>query len=120
MKKIKLAFLSMTFFVINAQAETPKYQCEVKGTYQQIQTSEGTLEVCRMVSSAHCYYIPCHPLGSVVFTTSKVLVPYGVEIEEGRDYWARKEDGVLHINYVQSLNIRHEVENEIETVTIIH
>lgn len=119
MKKFKLAFLSMTFLVINAHAEKPVRHCEVKGMYQQIQTSDGSLEVCRLVSTAHCYYIPCQ-FGTVVFETSIVQIPYGVVIEEGKDYWARKEDGVLHINYVQNLNIRHEVENDIETVTIIH
>lgn len=123
MKKIKLALLSITFIALNAKAELPRKWCEVRGIYQQLPNANldgGTFETCRLVSNtAHCYYIPCS--GEVYdFIAFPVPIPQGVEIDLDKPFWARREDGVLKINYLQTLNVEHEVENGIDIVTIIH
>lgn len=110
----------MTLLVITAQAEKPKHWCEVRGLYQTITTGEGSLEICRLVGTAVCYYIPCSPTSSYSFTTTSVLIPNSIKLEEGQDFWARRENGTLNINYLLDLNITHEIEDEFEVVTIIH
>lgn len=126
MKKIKLALLSLTFFALNTKAEAPQKWCEVRGFYQRTVISigdngeNGTLEICALISTAHCYYIPCTNESNWDFETFSTRIPQGIEIDLDKPFWARREDGVLKINYLQTLNVEHEVENGIDIVTIIH
>lgn len=77
--------------------------CEVKGLYTQIQDGHGgTIEKCEMVSSAHCFYIPCSPSDAAPWPTNvlqlkPVAVPSSVHIEEGQNFIARYDNDVLKI-----------------------